>query len=186
MEQEAITSYPSSSGPQHFIFSKAWDLRVAPKITHFIWRVLHNILPTGSNLKRRKIQIEPHCKFCQFPFEDIIHVFKDCKYIQEIYGMLKIDITCIQVTNFRDLMEQMWKSKPPDLIRLWVVCLWDTWTQRNKLLREETHRKPLDVFMFAQRYVAEDDLAPNLIANLQPPAPALNGLDNHSPQRNEV
>ena len=41
----------------------------------FLWRLLHNILPTHSRLNRMQPDHDPACRSCAYPTEDLLHLF---------------------------------------------------------------------------------------------------------------
>jgi hypothetical protein len=65
-----------SSASAHW--STLWKLEVPPKVRVFWWRVLHNSLPSKSEIKWRHIAKESHCEMCVHQEETLFHVFFDC------------------------------------------------------------------------------------------------------------
>jgi len=62
-----------------------WNLKVPPKLKHFLWRVTRGCLPTRTNLRRRGIDCTTGCVFCQEHFESEWHVFVACSKAREMW-----------------------------------------------------------------------------------------------------
>ncbi|GAA0162643.1 hypothetical protein LIER_18687 [Lithospermum erythrorhizon] len=87
MEDEGATTSDTQDITSSF-FNRMWDIKIPSKVKHFLWRAVHNILPTVDNLVKRKVNLEQGCKFCNNQREYIMHVFNDCAFSQEICRIL--------------------------------------------------------------------------------------------------
>lgn len=56
-----------------------------PKIQHFMWRIMHGILPTCINLVSRFVDVSPFCKRCGDKIETIEHALRDCPWVREFW-----------------------------------------------------------------------------------------------------
>lgn len=52
------------NGVPEFKWLKLWNLAIPPKIKNFMWRVMHDCLPTLENLRRRCVDVLPTCQVC--------------------------------------------------------------------------------------------------------------------------
>lgn len=52
-----------------------WKLKTAPKIRHFLWKLISRILPTGENLRRRHLSSQSICRRCCQEEETTKHLF---------------------------------------------------------------------------------------------------------------
>ncbi|KAL9305510.1 putative ribonuclease H domain, reverse transcriptase zinc-binding domain-containing protein [Arabidopsis thaliana] len=120
-----------------------WKLQTAPKLRHFLWRIITNTLAIGSNLTRRKIIIDPQCKRCCAAEETLDHLFFGCQYAQAIWrgsqvsntsffdatlsfdDKLKIILQCCNNRSYDNLTRQT---------PLWI--LWRIWKSRNLLVHQ--------------------------------------------------
>ena len=57
------------------IWKIIWTAKVIPKVRLFIWRLIHNIIPSNDNLKGRGIHLENKCCVCGKLGESFIHAF---------------------------------------------------------------------------------------------------------------
>ena len=63
-----------------------WMAKVAPKVKYFMWRMLHECLPTRSILKAKGIQMANVCPVCGIQEETIPHLFFDCWVSSDVWG----------------------------------------------------------------------------------------------------
>lgn len=159
-----------SSNIQNTSFYKnLWQLKIPPKIRHFLHGAIRDKLPTTTNLVKRKIQISEMCCFCDSQNGDILHVLNNCIFTKEVCFHLSISRDTTNYTNFQDLFERYRKKLPPDLFKRWIICLWDTWHQRNRKIQGENIRTPKEIVCFGTFYLETFDSAPNLLKSIQPP-----------------
>ncbi|GAA0162799.1 hypothetical protein LIER_18816 [Lithospermum erythrorhizon] len=106
------------------------------------------MLPTVDNLVKRKVNFEQGCKFCNNRREDIIHVFNDCAFSQEICRILTFQLTNPRTRDFRDLLEIRWNKLPPDKFEKWVISVWQLWHNRNLLVFGKPPQSTADIAKF--------------------------------------
>ena len=46
------------------VWRSIWALNIPPKVRNFLWIAYANILPTRSNLQRRKVKVDAHYAIC--------------------------------------------------------------------------------------------------------------------------
>ncbi|KAL0008826.1 hypothetical protein SO802_010328 [Lithocarpus litseifolius] len=63
-----------------------WKLWLPNKIKVFGWRACHEILPTSTNLTRRRIINDDKCSICTRETESTIHALWDCAVAQDIWA----------------------------------------------------------------------------------------------------
>ena len=61
-----------------------WNLLTAPKIKHFLSKMITISLPLGRNLQRRHVTNSVKCPHC-YQEETAEHLFFDCIYAQNIW-----------------------------------------------------------------------------------------------------
>ncbi|GAA0151958.1 hypothetical protein LIER_10559 [Lithospermum erythrorhizon] len=110
----------------------------------------------GYNIKfvKRGVQVDRLCKLCNHEEEDNMHVLYHCKFTQEVSKLLKIKSVSSRLLDFRDIFEENWNRLPSMQFQQWVICLWDTWHQRNQVIREKLYRSPGEVVKFGYDYLA--------------------------------
>ncbi|KAL8470379.1 hypothetical protein ACS0TY_033016 [Phlomoides rotata] len=68
------------------IWATVWNMQVVLKIKFFVWRVLHDILPTSLNLTCHFVDVDPLCKRCGAEVECAAHALRDCGGIRDFWG----------------------------------------------------------------------------------------------------
>jgi hypothetical protein len=54
-------------------------------VKNFIWRVSSNILPTNSELTRRKVIHDDHCPICERSQETLCHALWECPSAKAVW-----------------------------------------------------------------------------------------------------
>ncbi|GAA0142019.1 hypothetical protein LIER_35498 [Lithospermum erythrorhizon] len=99
MKDEGATTSDMQDITSSF-FNRMWDIKIPSKVKHFLWRAVHNMLPTVDNLVKRKVNLEQGYKFCNNQREDIMHVFNDCAFSQEICRILTTGWVVAELDGF--------------------------------------------------------------------------------------
>ncbi|KAF3943043.1 hypothetical protein CMV_030359 [Castanea mollissima] len=60
-----------------------WSLPIPHKVRHFGWRACREVLPTKTNLMRRKVVPDDTCKICKEAAESTGHVLWSCSNAKE-------------------------------------------------------------------------------------------------------
>ncbi|XP_056692017.1 uncharacterized protein [Spinacia oleracea] len=98
--------------PSEF-YKNLWSLKIPPKWTLFIWKLLHNGIATKSNLQSRGIQMADDCDFCENGEENIQHIFRFCTIEQQVWrdGFLAIHSEFKETISFEDWNNRVFKSE---------------------------------------------------------------------------
>lgn len=56
------------------VWNAIWRISVLPKIKNFLWRMLHNVLPTCVILVQKQVAVQVLCPVCEQEPESIEHV----------------------------------------------------------------------------------------------------------------
>ena len=67
---------------------KLWKNKLPLKLKVFVWQALHNRLPTGVDLKRKKWRGDANCPLCGVP-ETVDHVLFQCVLAGFVWGCLR-------------------------------------------------------------------------------------------------
>uniref|UniRef100_A0A7N2LID0 Reverse transcriptase zinc-binding domain-containing protein n=1 Tax=Quercus lobata TaxID=97700 RepID=A0A7N2LID0_QUELO len=104
-------------------WNKMWKLHLPPKVRNFIWRACSDILPTSTNLCRRRIPVASTCTICQQQEETVAHVLWECPLARNVWGMVKGQLQkCNSETpNFYILAQQMEEKLPKKDLELWAM-----------------------------------------------------------------
>jgi ribonuclease HI len=126
--------------PNSSPWQKLWDLKHWPKITLFLWLVLHSSTLTWDNLKKRGFVGPSICALCGQAEETLNHLFNTCPFTAQVWDQAaqvmrtsdrNRDSIQETITNWRD---EAFHS--PILNRVWQLIpgfiLWQTWKERNR------------------------------------------------------
>jgi hypothetical protein len=65
-----------------------WSITAPPKMLIVLWIFVHDCLPTGQQLRHRKIQTSEFCRHCGKD-ENLYHAFIGCHYVANIWKEIK-------------------------------------------------------------------------------------------------
>lgn len=61
-----------------------WSSNILPKVKLFILRMIHGLLPTVLNLRKRNMKVEGVCSICGNLGESAFHVFYECPFAKKV------------------------------------------------------------------------------------------------------
>lgn len=129
----ATSSETMTSGDARH-WSAVWRLNIPPKIRVFWWRVMHNSLPSKSELKRRHVEKGSFCEMCGDQDESLYHVFFLCPVAKRFWNEVK-KLTGVALPTLHpctwttDIFQAEVCSST---VAAWLVCgAWTLWTGRN-------------------------------------------------------
>lgn len=111
-----------------------WKLQVPPKVRVFWWRVLHNALPSKSELKRRHVSPESFCEVCGNEDESLHHLFFICPIARRLWLEIKklsgVVVPCLHPASWTtDAINT--EVCAPKVAAVLVCGAWALWTGRN-------------------------------------------------------
>ncbi|GAA0160153.1 hypothetical protein LIER_16772 [Lithospermum erythrorhizon] len=104
-------------------------------------------LATTDNLR---VIVPNICSLCQKNSEDLMHVFYYCPFTREVYQNIEVNIFTSRVVDFKELFNLNWNRLLRDVFKLWIVCIWDIWYQRNLTIRKKLFRSPMELLNFVE------------------------------------
>jgi hypothetical protein len=146
MELIASSSAQSSRGGIEKGFWKdLWALSVSNLVKMFTWRACHNILPTRSNLSKRRVVEDNMCPCCKREPETVMHVIWSCPASLDVWGggnssFHKCNYDSV---SFADLLENIMQQFRRDEVELFVVIARCIWLRRNSLVFEVKFKHPM-------------------------------------------
>ena len=64
---------------------RIWKLETLPKIKTFLWRCVHSSIGVKTCLIMRGFVDEEGCPICQRESKTILHAFRDCPRVKQIW-----------------------------------------------------------------------------------------------------
>ena len=121
--------------------SMVWHRQVPLKVSILAWRLLHNRLPTKSNLASHGILVhDMHlCVFGCGEVETAQHLFVSCPIFRDLWPQVRawIGVSGVDPLDISDHFVQFTymlgsTSKFRSFMQLlWLACVWVLWTERN-------------------------------------------------------
>lgn len=137
----------SNSGNQEIIpwarISSKW---LPSKISNHIWKIMHNCLPTDSNIKRSGIALCSKCCCCTNPqVEDPTHLFKSSNMATYLWTHFRSKGISLHGTTISRFIQNIINTNPQNtmygLFSLAVLGygLWEIWLSINKARYDNQH-----------------------------------------------
>ena len=110
-----------------------------PKVSMFAWRLVHNIIPSVGNLRRRGIQIDDRCCICGEFGETVVHVMLKYRFCKEVWAMVYPKLNEIVNLNlewgniWHVIFQQIIKD---DYVEIFLTTCWMLWNNRNKCFHD--------------------------------------------------
>ncbi|KAM1383307.1 hypothetical protein PS2_035388 [Malus domestica] len=84
------------------VWKLIWKLRVPAKIKHFMWKSLHGVIPTMSELFKKRSMPYPNCPICHNSEESVEHLLLLCPWVEPVWfgGVLNLRIARAEVPNW--------------------------------------------------------------------------------------
>ena len=96
-EQDGIANY----GMNGMGWKNLWKFKIPYKICMFLWKLLHNGLPTRMELFRRQIIVSPKCVMCDQEDEMLDHLFLKCPFARALWFTLPQNIRSDAIPSIR-------------------------------------------------------------------------------------
>ncbi|CAN0846446.1 hypothetical protein LINGRAHAP2_LOCUS4459, partial [Linum grandiflorum] len=117
------------------LWARIWSLHVQPKLRFFLWKIIHDILPTFHALQSRHLDVSSLFPVCNDAEESISHLFFSCSVAQQLsirIGGAEFTSTAINLTIFLRRVLQADSAKAIQLTYFW----WRLWKSRNFVVFE--------------------------------------------------
>jgi ribonuclease HI len=114
-----------------------WSPDIPPSKSLFVWRLMHDKVPTDENLLRRGCYLPSMCSFCCKHEESTFHIFFECDFAIKLWSWLAncLDLT-IQFTSLEDIWkiaDLNWSSQCKISVIAVIINLINTiWYVRNQ------------------------------------------------------
>ncbi|CAO2826978.1 unnamed protein product [Amaranthus hypochondriacus] len=112
----------SSSGPDP-IWSRIWKLKIPPKVANFIWRACWDILPNGTNLKKRGVIDVIVCPRCGAT-ETASHALNECQWVRELFRIAGFDNIPKDCGSFRQTISWVLENQGVAIAERYVMLSW--------------------------------------------------------------
>lgn len=146
VEEEDLIRPPDGSTAMK---KEIWNLKIGPKIQHFLWRCLSGALSTATQLCKRSISADPVCQRCCLEDESINHILFMCPYAKAIWRCVTSELgrqftfTNDLEENIRSLLQLQQDQNLQPNKQVWPFwSMWRIWKSRNDFLFQKKNRHP--------------------------------------------
>ncbi|GAU47008.1 hypothetical protein TSUD_244370 [Trifolium subterraneum] len=135
-------------------FTVIWKCPSPSKVSAFGWQLLHDRIPTRSNLQHRKIidaNGDNSCALCGGTTESSLHLFIYCDAAmtvwKAVFDWLKLPFSLphnlFSILNF--FSHSRGKKLRKGLTTIWNAVVWSLWRQRNAVIFDNGTRDDAEV-----------------------------------------
>ncbi|CAL1407620.1 unnamed protein product [Linum trigynum] len=113
-------------------WDRLWKLQIPPKVKILLWRLAHEILPTGKNIEKKKKDAATECPFCNLE-ETQTHIFRECQWASRIWrpiifrDLFEFEPTLSSGSWLCEVMERV----DDETLEKLGLILWLIWHERN-------------------------------------------------------
>uniref|UniRef100_A0A803NN93 CCHC-type domain-containing protein n=1 Tax=Cannabis sativa TaxID=3483 RepID=A0A803NN93_CANSA len=131
-----------------------WNLNLPSKVKIFAWRVMHNALPSASNLHHRRIINSSTCSLCTNAWESIGHALFSCKHAKAVWRCsdFSFDFTAASRMFEGDFLIQLSQLHTKSDLEMIICTMWFIWSDRNNIIHQKQHKKPADLLASSKAY----------------------------------
>ncbi|KAK8673098.1 hypothetical protein V6N13_111454 [Hibiscus sabdariffa] len=139
-------------------FSSLWELQVPAKCKIFMWRLMHNFIPTFANLCFRKLAVRNLCPLCELHVDTTAHMLFSCTFTQQILSLVGLpSIITVHNQDFTANFATWFLQADKKNKQVIVLTFWTIWFARNNLIHEGTVCSVTKVSTFVLAYLRELD-----------------------------
>lgn len=119
-------------------WKKIWSLRVHQRVRDCVWLLVHDKILTNVSRWRMGISITARCSRCNEPWEDSLHVFRDCHKARKVWYLFhpQAQISSFFSSSLKEWPEENLKCQSGDgeefawAENMSLIC-WALWRWRN-------------------------------------------------------
>lgn len=124
-------SIPQLSSGNGFHWLKLWNLAVPPKVNFFLWRVIHNYLPTLVNLRRKFVDVNPICSICKLSLESQEHFLQECLFAVKCWELSNLPPFHISGQSSTQMIVTIFDKFLMKDLEIWCSIMWSLLNHRN-------------------------------------------------------
>ncbi|XP_028765313.1 uncharacterized protein LOC114723286 [Neltuma alba] len=155
------SSDPSGSyTPSKILWNGIWQIRMPPKVRHFLWRAVNGALATKDSLFKKKCALDPKCEICKANVETVEHALFLCPWAVQCWFGSPLTLKFEALGDFRTdrWLEDWFKSgkKDQDYEKaIFSSICWGIWKARCKYMFEHVDVDALSCVTGALRLVRD-------------------------------
>lgn len=144
------------------LYQQVWKTETSPKIQHFLWKCLSNIISVAGNLSYRHILRDAGCSRCPSKIETVNHLLFQCSFARLVWALSPIPAPPGGEWSGSLYANMFWilifHQEQPQLINVtkltpWIA--WRIWKNRNDLVFKGIEYKAPEVLNKAEEDAEE-------------------------------
>ncbi|KAJ1443251.1 Reverse transcriptase zinc-binding domain [Sesbania bispinosa] len=173
---EFLTENSTAKYPIDDIFKTIWSWQGPPRVSTFVWKVVHGKLLTNCERVKMGVTTSNLCPRCNSAPETIMHLLRDCDIVAELWESL---IDSNSWSSFFSLRQDQWIRKNLEFSNhsvagvnwsfIFLICIWSLSKDRNSLIFKQKTDLPGNLFFHVISY------ARRTIEAIAGPSPLLRG-----------
>jgi hypothetical protein len=146
----------SSAGSNEKYWKLIWKINAPGKMKIHLWRLAHDCLPSGVQLRRRQVPANDACVFCGRD-EDVVHAHLQCPFAYEVWRLVK-ETFSLHLSRHDAVSPKLWLfdflsgASELEATTLAVGC-WHIWEARNDARNNQVEPHPKKICMKITAYV---------------------------------
>ncbi|KAF5475754.1 hypothetical protein F2P56_007529 [Juglans regia] len=143
------------------VWKQMWRLEVPAVVKIFLWKALNNILPTNSNLFKKKIGDCPLCTICGSSEESVLHILWSCPSAADVWAESNSPVKkwANEGVDFMSLWIKMINELKKEEIEWMAVVMRRIWLRRNRFIFENKFYSPKQVILMARECLEDYKIA---------------------------
>jgi ribonuclease HI len=134
------------------LWKECWNMKVPNVVKLFLWKALHNLLPTRVNLAKKGVITDTLCPICAMDEETVLHVLWSCPASVDVWGAGPRRLQKIGGVGicFSELFDDICRRCDISELELFAVTARRIWLRRNSAIHGEQFSHPTRLLDDAQ------------------------------------
>ncbi|KAH9718251.1 zf-RVT domain-containing protein [Citrus sinensis] len=143
--KQKFSDNPGCSDTTRTHWEVVWAKEIPEKVKVFMWRAAKNLLPTATNLWKRKMIMDPICKRCSCRSEDVFHALLECRVARKLWKVTEFyeEVKQIPHQDMLSLLQEMASKRTKKDVELIIAVCWAIWYSRNCFIFYGKEENPL-------------------------------------------
>ncbi|GLT48804.1 hypothetical protein SLA2020_224030 [Shorea laevis] len=139
------------------VWKAVWLMDTLPKIKHFLWKFIWEILPTRVALQGHRVEVDSSCCICEQAEESMHHFFFSCPWSARVWtsSCPFFNNSNIKADSYLDdFLNSFLALNSKERERV-AVTLWSIWNNRNSCLFQHRCSQPRFTVTWISKYIKE-------------------------------
>lgn len=115
---------------------------IPPEVKNFVWRVVHNCLPTPDNLQRRQVEVNSQCSICMAGEETLNHAIRTCPFARRCWKKTSLDTQTFDGQSTAWRLAVVFENWTNNDVEIFNMVAWSMWAHKNSVVWHDTFQTP--------------------------------------------